>query len=44
MNQTKIDWSNKSWNPITGCLNNCRYCYAQKQAQRFGGCDNTLDS
>lgn len=39
MNKTKIDWVKNpdgsqgySWNPITGCLDNCGYCYARKLA------------
>ena len=35
MNQTKIDWADKTWNPVTGCLHNCPYCYARKIANRF---------
>jgi len=37
MNKTKIEWCDSTWNPVTGCLNNCPYCYARKQAKRFGG-------
>lgn len=37
MNKTKIDWADMSWNPISGCLNNCEYCYARKIAKRFEG-------
>lgn len=37
MNETKIDWATKSWNPVTGCLHLCSYCYARNQATRFGG-------
>lgn len=36
MNKTKIDWCDSSWNPVTGCLNNCEYCYARGIAKRFG--------
>ena len=36
MNKTKIEWCNQTWNPVTGCLHNCPYCYARKIAQRFG--------
>lgn len=35
MNKTKIDWCDMSWNPVTGCLHNCEYCYARKIARRF---------
>ena len=34
---TKIDWADATWNPVTGCLNGCEYCYARKIAKRFGG-------
>jgi protein gp37 len=36
MNKTKIDWADMTWNPVTGCLHGCEYCYARKIAQRFG--------
>ncbi len=39
MNKTKIEWAlnpdgtpGYTWNPITGCLNGCDYCYARKLA------------
>lgn len=32
MNKTKIEWCDYTWNPITGCKNNCWYCYARKMA------------
>lgn len=39
MNNTKIEWVKNpdgtqgyTWNPITGCLNGCDYCYARKVA------------
>ncbi|HEY0087397.1 MAG TPA: DUF5131 family protein, partial [Candidatus Lokiarchaeia archaeon] len=35
MNRTKIEWTDYSWNPITGCLHNCWYCYAKKLFTRF---------
>ncbi len=37
MNKTKIDWCDMSWNPVTGCLHDCTYCYAKTIAKRFGG-------
>ena len=37
MNNTKIEWCDSSWNPVTGCFNDCTYCYARKMAVRFGG-------
>ncbi len=39
MNKTKIEWCDSTWNPVTGCLHNCEYCYAQKIANRFEGYD-----
>lgn len=35
MNKTKIDWADMTWNPVTGCLHGCEYCYARKIAERF---------
>lgn len=35
MNKTKIEWTDFSWNPISGCDHGCWYCYAKKMAQRF---------
>lgn len=37
MNKTKIDWCDSTWNPVTGCLHGCEYCYARGIAERFGG-------
>lgn len=36
-NQTNdnIEWAAWSWNPVTGCLHNCAYCYARDIANRF---------
>ena len=36
LNKTKIEWADYTWNPITGCLNNCSYCYGRRFAKRFG--------
>ena len=30
-----IEWALWSWNPVTGCLHNCPYCYARDIAERF---------
>lgn len=35
MNKTKIEWTDYSWNPITGCKHGCWYCYAHKLFTRF---------
>lgn len=37
MDNTKIDWADMSWNPITGCRHGCPYCYARRTAERFAG-------
>ncbi len=30
-----IEWARWSWNPISGCLHGCQYCYARDIANRF---------
>ena len=35
MDKTKIDWCDSTWNPVTGCLHGCEYCYARGIAKRF---------
>ena len=35
MTRTKIEYAYYTWNPITGCLNTCEYCYARKIVNRF---------
>ena len=34
--KTTIDWCDSTWNPVTGCLHGCEYCYARRIAERFG--------
>ena len=36
-NQTNdnVGWARWTWNPVTGCLHNCTYCYARPIANRF---------
>lgn len=41
MKKTKIDWCDSTWNPVTGCLHGCEYCYARRIAERFGGASET---
>ena len=38
MDNTKIEWADATWNPVTGCLHDCEYCYARRIAERFNGC------
>jgi protein gp37 len=35
MNHTKIEYVDHTWNPVTGCLHDCPYCYARRIAERF---------
>lgn len=38
MNNTKIQWAEKVWNPVTGCTKvtaGCKNCYAENIAKRF---------
>jgi protein gp37 len=32
-----VSWAAWTWNPVTGCLHGCTYCYARAIAQRFSG-------
>lgn len=38
MNSTKIEWTDKTWNPITGCTkysSGCQNCYAEMMSNRL---------
>ena len=40
MKNTKIEWTDASWNPLRGCSrvsSGCRFCYAERVAARFSG-------
>lgn len=40
MSDTKIEWAEKSWNPISGCSpvsEGCQNCYAERMAKRLAG-------
>ena len=36
-NKTNIEWCDYTFNPVTGCLHGCPYCYARKMANRLKG-------
>ena len=45
MAQSSIEWTEQTWNPVTGCTKispGCKFCYAEKFAQRLQsmGADN----
>ena len=38
--QSKIEWTDKTWNPVRGCIKvspGCKNCYAERFAERFRG-------
>lgn len=38
MGQSSIEWTEQTWNPVTGCTKvspGCKFCYAEKFAQRL---------
>ena len=38
--QSKIEWTESTWNPVRGCTRvseGCRFCYAERIAARFSG-------
>ena len=40
---TKIEWTDETWNPVTGCVKvspGCKHCYAETFAERFRGVVN----
>lgn len=40
MAETKIEWTDKTWNPVTGCTKKsegCAHCYAEVMARRLKG-------
>lgn len=37
MNRSKIGFCDHTWNPITGCRNECENCYARRMSVRFSG-------
>lgn len=48
MANTRIEWTEKTWNPVTGCTKisaGCKHCYAERMAKRLQamGVDNYRD-
>lgn len=44
MAETKIEWTDKTWNPVTGCTKyseGCQHCYAEVMARRLKGMGQT---
>jgi protein gp37 len=40
MAQSSIEWTQSTWNPVTGCTKTspgCRFCYAERMAKRLQG-------
>src|SRR5689334_23700329 len=38
--QSKIEWTESTWNPVRGCVKvspGCKHCYAETFAERFRG-------
>ena len=38
MKQTKIEWTEETWNPVIGCnevSEGCKHCYAKVMARRL---------
>ena len=40
MGKSKIEWTDKTWNPVTGCTKvsaGCKNCYAERMSKRLAG-------
>lgn len=40
MKNSKISWTQNTWNPISGCTKisaGCKFCYAETMAERYRG-------
>ncbi len=38
MKKTSIEWTESTWNPVTGCTKispGCKHCYAERMALRL---------
>lgn len=43
MNRSKIEWCDYTWNPITGCTEECNKCPYRKYVCSFGSADNRFN-
>ena len=43
MDKSKIDWTDSSHNPISGCYHDCPYCYARGISTRFKNRDELVE-
>jgi len=34
-----IEWCDYTWNPVTGCMHGCKYCYVPRVMARAGDPD-----
>jgi protein gp37 len=40
MSNTRIEWTRRTWNPVTGCTKispGCKHCYAERMSKRLAG-------
>ena len=37
MHRTKVEWADRMWNPISGCLKNCSHCKCTERGGTFSG-------
>ena len=43
MTKSKIEWTEATWNPLTGCTKispGCKFCYAERMAKRLQAMSN----
>ena len=43
MSQSRIEWTEATWNPVTGCTKispGCKHCYAEKMTTRLEAMGN----
>ena len=41
VHKSAIEWTNATWNPVTGCKKispGCDHCYAERESERWRGC------